>query len=198
MTGSTLQDQCTHPCTVLAASSTGLANDSCHAKQLSNLVLYYTLSTLAVTCVAEVPVFQAQGWLMGRLSVSALLDVTLATYAARMLAYAALPGWGSPWAVLPVEVLHGVTFGLGWGVGCSHCRRLAPPGMGATLQAVFQGCYFGLGYGLGSLVGGWVSQRAGFPVMFVTAAGVMGAGWVGLFVARRWVARKAGVTVGRS
>ena len=83
--------------------------------------------------------FQAQGWLLERWGVARMLDVTALTYALRMLLYASLPSWGSPWAVLPVEVLHGITFGLGWGCGTENCKRLAPQELRATMQGVFQG-----------------------------------------------------------
>lgn len=39
-----------------------------------------------------------------------------------------------PWAVLPIELLHGVTFGCGWTAGTVHAGRIAPPGMAATMQ----------------------------------------------------------------
>ncbi len=65
------------------------------------------VSVFAVTCAAEVPVFQLQSWLTDKFGVQPLLDLTVAVYALRMLCYASLPHWGSVWAVLPVETLHG-------------------------------------------------------------------------------------------
>lgn len=41
--------------------------------------------------------------------------------------------------VLPIEVLHGFTFALAWGAGCAYCQQLAPPGLEATSQGLFQG-----------------------------------------------------------
>ena len=51
-----------------------------------------------------------------------------------MVPLQALPWFGSPWAVLPVELLHGITFACGWGAGTINCKRIAPPGLGATMQ----------------------------------------------------------------
>lgn len=141
--------------------------------------------TLTVTCIAEVPVFEVQGWLMRRLGPVPLLDVVALCYVVRMAAYATLPHWSSPWAVLGVEALHGVTFGLGWGVGTNVAKLIAPPGYAATLQGAFQGSYFGLGYGIGALSGGFISHRFGFPVMFSTAALVVCVMWCCLSLIRQ-------------
>ncbi|KAG1659725.1 hypothetical protein FOA52_012265 [Chlamydomonas sp. UWO 241] len=124
--------------------------------------------TLTVTCIAEVPVFRLLTWMMAKLGgPDALLDVCLATYILRMLLYSLLPHFGSPWWVLPIEVLHGFTFGAGWGAGCEKSKALAPPGLEATQQGVFQGVYFGLGYGLGSLIGGLISEAYGYAFMYM-------------------------------
>ena len=44
---------------------------------------------------------------------------------------------GNPWAVLPIELLHGVTFGCAWAAGTLYCSRIAPRGLEATTQALF-------------------------------------------------------------
>lgn len=44
----------------------------------------------------------------------------------------------TPWAVLPVELLHGVTFGLAWAAGTINCARISPPGLETSTQAIFQ------------------------------------------------------------
>jgi chromodomain-helicase-DNA-binding protein 1 len=42
-------------------------------------------------------------------------------------------------AVLPVELLHGITFACGWGAGTINSKRVAPPELAATMQGIFQG-----------------------------------------------------------
>ncbi|KAJ9526127.1 hypothetical protein QJQ45_009592 [Haematococcus lacustris] len=129
---------------------------------------------------------------MRRLGPVPLLDVVALCYMVRMAAYATLPHWSSPWAVLGVEALHGVTFGLGWGVGTNVAKLIAPPGYAATLQGAFQGSYFGLGYGIGALSGGFISHRFGFPVMFSTAALVVCVMWCCLSLIRQRMSNLAG------
>lgn len=97
--------------------------------------------SLTVTCIAEVPVFRMLSWLMCRLGgPDALIDLCLGAYVLRMLLYALLPRLGSPWWVLLIEGLHGLTFGAGWGAGCEKSKALAPPGLEATQQVGADAC----------------------------------------------------------
>jgi hypothetical protein len=77
--------------------------------------------TLTVTCAAEIPAFHLQGAVLRRVRVEALLHFVIATYALRLALYAALPAAGSAWAVLPIELLHGVTFG--WAGACARTAQ---------------------------------------------------------------------------
>ncbi|KIY92796.1 hypothetical protein MNEG_15168 [Monoraphidium neglectum] len=137
--------------------------------------------TLTVTCAAEIPAFHLQGAVLRRVRVEALLHFVIATYALRLALYAALPAAGSAWAVLPIELLHGVTFGCGWGGGTVQCKRLAQrlgvSGVEATMQGIFQGLYFGVGQGLGALGGGLLMHRFGGQAMFAQASAITLAAW---------------------
>ena len=44
-----------------------------------------------------------------------------------------------PLQVLPVELLHGLTFALAWSTGTAVSGQLAPPGLEATTLSIFQG-----------------------------------------------------------
>lgn len=72
---------------------------------------------LAVTCAAEAPVFFLSSYLYRHVSVATALQIVLLAYIVRMGAYVALPLLPSPWCILPVDLLHGVTFGVGWSAG---------------------------------------------------------------------------------
>jgi len=93
--------------------------------------------TLTVTCIVEAPVFFFAGRLLAAIGTKAVLRLVYVAFLARLSAYWALPLLGTPWAVLPVEALHGITFGCAWAAGTAQCARLAPPGLEATTQAVF-------------------------------------------------------------
>ncbi|KAF6258417.1 hypothetical protein COO60DRAFT_1128185 [Scenedesmus sp. NREL 46B-D3] len=141
--------------------------------------------TLTVTCLTEVPVFHFQPQLLKLVSVHTMLNIVMWTYMLRMGLYALLPYTGSAWAVLPVELLHGVTFGCGWSAGTITSKRVAPPGLEATMQGIFQGLYFGVGQGLGALIGGLLKQRHGGQAMFALCSGIVLAGWLLCVVAEQ-------------
>ena len=105
--------------------------------------------SLTVTCAAEIPAFYAQGALLKRVAAGALLHWVVAAYALRLGLYGLLPIAGSPWAVLPVELLHGVCFGCGWGGGTVQAKRLARrlgvEGLEATMQVKHRGVWRGKG-----------------------------------------------------
>lgn len=44
--------------------------------------------------------------------------------------------------MLPIELLHGVTFGLAWAASTINCKRISPPGLETTTQAIFQVRHF--------------------------------------------------------
>lgn len=61
-------------------------------------------------------------------------------YAIRLGYYAILP---NPWAVLPAELLHGVTFAAFWSACIYYSSTIAPPGLGATTQGLLSGMFDG-------------------------------------------------------
>jgi hypothetical protein len=83
---------------------------------------------------AEIPAFHYQGLLLKYIDLSSMLHVVQLAYVLRLALYAMLPWAGSPAWVLPVELLHGICFGLGWGCGTVQCKRIAPSGLEATMQ----------------------------------------------------------------
>jgi hypothetical protein len=70
------------------------------------VLLPLMLPALQMNVCTEVPAFQMQGAIMKRMAAPNLLNVVLAATALRLAAYAVLPAAGTPWAVLPVELLH--------------------------------------------------------------------------------------------
>ncbi|MEZ4659403.1 MAG: MFS transporter [Caldilineaceae bacterium] len=54
----------------------------------------------------------------------------------RLFAYAVI---SQPVLVLPVQLLHGLTFSAMWVAGVAYADRIAPPGLGATAQGQFAG-----------------------------------------------------------
>ncbi|KAF6260687.1 major facilitator superfamily domain-containing protein [Scenedesmus sp. NREL 46B-D3] len=131
---------------------------------------------LLMNVCTEVPAFQMQGAIMRRMAAPSLLNLVLAATALRLAAYAALPAAGNPWAVLPVELLHGITFGVGFSTATVYSGKLAPPQLAATFQGMWQATYAGVGAGVGGLLGGLLMERCGGQGLFMTAAAIVAAG----------------------
>lgn len=91
--------------------------------------------TLAVTTVGEVPFFFFSGELLKRFGANKVVVLALAAYVIRLGWYACLGYFHvNVWWVLPVEVLHGLTFSLGWAACATHATEIAPPGYASTTQ----------------------------------------------------------------
>lgn len=120
-----------------------------------------------VATFSEVPVFFFSAWLLRRIGARGLLLAALAAYVVRLLAYTAMP---SVWWVLPINLLHGLTFSALWVAGVSYANEVAPKGLGATAQGLFTGMTMGLGSAGGALLGGTMYDALGPAFMFRVAA----------------------------
>ena len=119
--------------------------------------------SLGVATLSELPVFFFSDRLLSRFGGPGLLALALIGSGGRALAYSVIQ---TPWLVLPVQLLHGLTFSTLWVGGVARARQLAPVGMGATAQGLFGSLLFGLGAALGGLAGGWLYQGLGAAGMF--------------------------------
>jgi len=138
--------------------------------------------SLTVATVSEVPVFFVSGWLIKRLGARGLMMVSLATLVVRLAAYSVMP-WA--WMVLPIHLLHGLTFSAMWVAGVSYANEVAPPGLGATAQGLFSGMAMGLGAAAGALLGGLLYDSLGGAQMYLIGAGWVAVGLVMFLVAGR-------------
>lgn len=94
------------------------------------------LATLNLCLVgaAEVPIFFFSKAIINKLGTDGTLHLVVACFLLRLAAYSTLAYWPAPWMVLPVELLHGITFGCAWAAGTHKCAEVAPEGLGATVQ----------------------------------------------------------------
>lgn len=124
------------------------------------------LSQTAAT-LSEIPVFFFSAILLRKIGARGLVMLSLVAYIVRLLGYTFMP---PVWLVLPINLLHGLTFSALWVAGVAYVNSVAPPGMGATAQGMFSGVTMGLGSACGALIGGLLFDTMGATVMFVTAA----------------------------
>eukprot|EP00850_Spirogloea_muscicola_P011287 SM000069S20724 [mRNA] locus=s69:571648:574646:+ [translate_table: standard] len=123
--------------------------------------------TLTMTCVAELPIMYFSGAIIRRMGVVNVLLMVLVCYVIRLAGYSVLR---DPWMVLPIELLHGVTFGCGFSAASVHAGEIAPPGLAVTVQGLFHAAWFGLGAGLGHLGGGLLYDHYGGAYLFRSTA----------------------------
>jgi hypothetical protein len=70
------------------------------------------------------------------------LYIAFVAYTVRFIGYSFLT---NAWFVLPIELLHGLTFGLMWAAATSYGSIITPPGMSGTIQGLISGVHFGFG-----------------------------------------------------
>lgn len=147
--------------------------------------------TITVQCLAaEVPFFFFSGWIIDRLGHALCLILTFFAFALRYFLYYLLT---NPWYVLPIEILHGWTYGVFYASMTSFATHYAPPGTEATMQGVLGGLFEGLGLAVGSLLSGVGFDQLGGRHTFLTAAVVSAVSSVAFSVVTLVLKRKESV-----
>jgi PPP family 3-phenylpropionic acid transporter len=123
--------------------------------------------SLSVATLSELAVFVLGERLLGRLGPRGLLLLGTAATLLRLAAYSAIR---APGLVLLVQLLHGLSFSATWVAAVSFAHRMAPPGLGATAQALVGGVTFGVSAAAGSSLGGLLYQAGGPHAMYRWAA----------------------------
>jgi len=88
----------------------------------------------ALGVVTELPVMYFSSYLLKRFGSRGLMAIGFAFFAIRMALYALIP---SPNWVLPIALLHGLTFTPFWVGSVSYASELAPENLKATAQGIF-------------------------------------------------------------
>ncbi|KAL1431440.1 hypothetical protein MTO96_014287 [Rhipicephalus appendiculatus] len=119
-------------------------------------------ANLAVQCFGgEVPVLFFSGWIIKRIGYGNAVSLSIAGLSLRLAVYS----FGTdPWSMLPVEVTHGLCFGLFYAAMTSYASSAAPPGTEATMQGILGGTFEGLGIASGTLVAGQLYTEMIFTV----------------------------------
>ena len=98
---------------------------------------------LTVQCfLGEVPVMFFAGWIIKKLGFKHSISLSVGGTVLRLGIYA----FGTnPWLMLPVETLHGLSFGLFYSAMTLYANRIAPKGTEATVQGIMSGMFEGAG-----------------------------------------------------
>lgn len=88
---------------------------------------------LAVGCLSETLVLRFSDRLLALLGADLAIHAVLAAFVLQLAAYFTLPSWPSPWLILPVEALHGITYGCMTAASAHKCSLLVPDGVMAQM-----------------------------------------------------------------
>ncbi|CAH1261837.1 MFSD6 [Branchiostoma lanceolatum] len=124
------------------------------------------------------------GKLIEKISHKGVFSLSLFCFALRFLFLSLLV---NPWWAIPVEVLHGTTYGAMFAASTTYASQIAPPGMEATMQGVMGAVFMGVGWASGSLIGGALFEQYGGVVLFRIYACVCLFACVVYTVVSRWI-----------
>jgi PPP family 3-phenylpropionic acid transporter len=125
---------------------------------------------MATGVAAEVAALLWFPRLARRFSLRALLTAAFAATAARWLILSQAEG---ALAVVTLQAIHGLTFGLFWGGAVEGLSRLVPPAQRASGQGLFSAIVFGGGNALGFLLSGLAFDSFGSVAPVFAAAGMI-------------------------
>jgi len=167
----------------LAGMSASLVNNFLflYMKELKSTETVMGLA-LTMATLSEAPALFFSGKLVRKLGSRGVLLMALGVYALRLFAYSLST---QPWQILLIQLTHGLTFAAVWAAGVSYAGELAPPGLEATAQGLFNATLMGFGGIAGALIGGLLLERFGGAGMYSFGAAAAAGGMLVFFLASR-------------
>jgi PPP family 3-phenylpropionic acid transporter len=138
----------------------------------------------AVSAASELPIIAFGGWFLRRLGAVRLVALAISVYAVRFAGFSVItaPEW-----LLPIQSLHGLSYGAFLMASVTLAHRLAGREHAATAQALLTAMSFGFGSITGSIVGGALLDQVGTAGLFQGAAVLMAITLAVLLVSDRTV-----------
>jgi PPP family 3-phenylpropionic acid transporter len=124
----------------------------------------------ALSSTSELPIVAFGGWFIVKFGPVRMIALAIAVYAFRFLAFALIT---DPTLILPVQLLHGLSYGAFLIASVTLAYRLAGRKQAATAQALLAAMSFGFGSITGSLLGGLLLDSIGTVGLFRGAAALL-------------------------
>ena len=132
--------------------------------------------SVGVNVIFELPIFWYASWMVGKLGLDGMQLLSMTCFVVRVYGYTLLTP-DTKWWILPLEILHGVTFACFWVVCTDVSKTLineTHQKWNTTIPVMVQTLYAAIGTGLGSVFGGWAMQAWGSRPMYHCMAGLIG------------------------
>ena len=133
---------------------------------------------LTIAALSEIPMLLFNDRLVKKIGNSGVLALSILLLSGRVLYYSFLP---TPWAVLPIELLHAFTHTAMWWSVLSSPSFNISPALSRSIRSIFSSIYFGLGFAIGSIVSGVIYENFGSTILFQAGA-VMAIAWFPILV----------------
>lgn len=111
----------------------------------------------------EIPIIWYSSRIIRRFGVRWLFALGLLGVALRLLGMSIAP---SIWWIVPLQVLHALTYGACHCASVTFISRAAPAHMASSAQTIFSAVTIGLGGIVGGGVGGWIAQHHGYLTLY--------------------------------
>jgi PPP family 3-phenylpropionic acid transporter len=123
--------------------------------------------SVAMASLSELPVFLFSSYMLRKWPAVRLMMLSVIVMAIRCFLISFMV---DPRMALLVQLMHGLSFSLMWTAGVSYTGEIAPPGLGASAQALFSATQFGLASGAGALLGSQIYAAWGPTILFQAAS----------------------------
>ncbi|MBL7740919.1 MAG: MFS transporter [Chitinophagaceae bacterium] len=120
--------------------------------------------------LCELPLFYFSARIIARLGLKTTLIITVLATAVRMLFYHLIK---NPVAVIPVEILHGVSWSLFWVACVGYVGKLVNERWAAGGQSLLYAAYYGAGAIAGNYWTGYLSEKMSIADIFLLNAGIV-------------------------
>jgi len=111
---------------------------------------------LTASTLSEIPAMFFSDRLLRRFGARGMLIIAMTTIGLRLICYSLVT---QAWVVLLIQLCHGLTFAAIYTAGVHYADQVAPIGMKATSQGMFNGTLMGFGAAAGGLLGGVLLDR---------------------------------------
>jgi len=117
-------------------------------------------ASVLMTTLFELPLFYWMAWLNNNFGYDKLLMISQLCYVCRVWGYTYLTADTVSY-ILPIEILHGLTFGTLWCGAKEYQRIITPLGWQGLFSSLLWMMYGSVGKGAGAIVGGYLFDTTG-------------------------------------